>query len=282
MRFGIVLLLASGCAFGGDSLDFEIEPGGASRCDVGEDQVVCDRVSLSFATGTLRLSGRRVHMMHPVGEAPAQGWPVAFLFSGALHSAGGFFEGSAGDEFGGLHQTRLVAALLDAGYAVVAPETRYGGSTYWDTNVAPYNVLWDTSEDHQLMVEILRAIDDGVLGPLDPSRLFATGISSGGYMTSRMAVSYRGRFRALAIQSASYATCSGALCDIPGLPEDHPPTLFLHGGADLVVPTASARAYADALADQGTRSEVIVDDGIGHAWLEVAPESIVEWFDQRR
>ena len=46
------------------------------------------------------------------------------------------------------------------------------------------------------------------VGPLDPSRLLAIGVSSGGYMTSRMAVSYPGKFRALAI--AAGASCRAA------------------------------------------------------------------------
>ena len=77
-------------------------------------------------------------------------------------------------------------------------------------------------------------------------------------------------------------TGENALCDIPGLPEDHPPTLFLHRGADLLVRAATARACAESLADQGTPVETIVEEGAGHAWLEVAPESTVDWFDQRR
>jgi predicted esterase len=94
-----------------------------------------------------------------------------------------------------------------------------------------------------------------------------------------MVVSYPGTFRALAIQSGSYATCLGPFCEIPSeLPSDHPPTLFLHGDADGTVPVDTAIAYRDALEAQGIETESIIDMGIGHAWLERAPEAITQWF----
>jgi predicted esterase len=128
------------------------------------------------------------------------------------------------------------------------------------------------------MRALLGAMAGGDLGPLDMDRLYAGGISSGGYMTSRMAVSYPGTFRALAIQSASYATCAGSLCVIPALPADHPPTMFLHGEADPVVPIATMLPYAAALEDQATPVERVIDATAGHEWLEAAPVEVPAFF----
>ena len=102
-----------------------------------------------------------------------------------------------------------------------------------------------------ITVDLFDELDAGTFGPVDPRRMYATGISSGGYMSSRMADAYPGRFRALAIQSASYAWCSGPACTIPTLPEDHPPTLFLHGALDLTVPLYTMDLYHDELVDEG-------------------------------
>lgn len=277
----VAVILLGGCAFEGSSLDFTIDPSATTRCERAPARVRCDHVTVTIATGAFGLSAREVHLMHPVGEPPATGWPTALLFQGSLHSAEGFFEGEADGDFGALNQASLVADLLDAGFAVIAPEARYDGATFWDTNVLPWAFAWETSEDHQLMVELFAAIDDGALGPLDPGRLYAAGISSGGYMTSRMAVSYPGRFRALAIESASYATCSGFVCDVPDLPADHPPTLFLHGAEDAIVPLGTAEAYAEALAAQDTEARVLVDPSAGHAWIDAAPSATVAWFAGR-
>src|SRR5947208_14122972 len=99
-------------------------------------------------------------------------------------------------------------------------------------------------------------------GPLDASRRYAMGISSGGCMTSRMAVSYDGAFRAFAIASASYATC-GATCTVPALPPDHPPTLFLHGGMDNIVPVSAMTPYRDELRADGRVVDAIIDANAG-------------------
>src|SRR5687767_1183792 len=98
-------------------------------------------------------------------------------------------------------------------------------------------------------------------------------------MTSRMALSYPGKFRALAVVSASWATCAGSLCSIPPpLPSDHPPTLFLHGERDDIVPISTMRLYADALTAQKTEIRVVTDPDAGHVWLDVAPVEVPAWF----
>ncbi|MES2639934.1 MAG: plasmid partitioning protein [Myxococcota bacterium] len=266
------LLLLGGCAFGVGAQTLALDP--EARCEVTEDSVSCEHATIHFRAG---LASREVHVQTPAGEAPTEGWPATILFQGSFDTRG-VWEGHAGDLFGGLHQARVTAALLAAGFAVIAPEARYEGASYWDTNIAPWSFAWTASPDHRLMVGILDALDAGELGPLDPDRLFAAGISSGGYMTSRMAVAYPGRFRALAIQSASYATCAGPLCVVPALPTDHPPVLFLHGGADSIVPIGTMEDYAGALEEDGITTERVVDDAEGHAWLESAPEAVVGWF----
>jgi poly(3-hydroxybutyrate) depolymerase len=181
--------------------------------------------------------------------------------------------------FGGWNQCHVLRALLDAGFAVITPKTRADGSTYWDTNIAPFASDWTSSDDHHLMLSIFEGIAVGRFGPLDPGHWYATGISSGGYMTSRMAVSYSGKFRALAIASASYATCAGAYCPVPAmLPADHPPTLFLHGEQDSTVPISTMRSYRDGLEAQHIENRVVTDPNVGHAWLDVAPAEVLAWF----
>jgi dipeptidyl aminopeptidase/acylaminoacyl peptidase len=90
-----------------------------------------------------------------------------------------------------------------------------------------------------------------------------------------MAVSYPGKFRALAIQSASYATCSGALCTVPG---DLPPTLFLHGERDDIVPIGTAEDYRSRLQALGVETMMLRDPQAGHEWLPQAPSAIAAWF----
>ena len=215
--------------------------------------------------------------------APEAGWPAVFLFQGSTQTAELAWEADADMAFGGIWQARLVAALLDQGFAVITPEAGWNGVTWWQTNTWPCAIAWEGCEDDRLMEAMLAAVADGTFGPLDPDAVFATGISSGGYMTSRMALSYPGQFRALAIQSASWATCAGVLCALPArLPQGHPPTLFLHGDADVVVPIVTMRAYADRLTTDGVEVERIEDPGVGHAWSEHAPDEVPAWFLEHR
>ncbi len=249
----------------------------APYCAITETWIECPHQDLGIPLFG-EASDRRVFYAEPLGEPPADGWPYVLLFQGSYFPAENFWSAEPGVPWGGWYQALAVAALLDAGFAVITPETRYSGSTFWDTNVSPWNVAWTTSGDHSLMLEIFDRIEAGEFGALDTDQAFAAGLSSGGYMTSRMAVSYPGRFQALAIHSASYATCIGSLCALPALPEDHPPTLFLHGELDDIVPVWTMTAYADVLSEQGTAVEVSVDAESGHEWIAEDPQRLRDWF----
>jgi poly(3-hydroxyoctanoate) depolymerase len=269
---------SGGAAGGGGSGAGSADGGVASRCTASAKEVSCpyEQQSLPAQSGI----PRDVLWQVPLGTPPGEGWPVVILFQGSFYGPPMMFEGAASGPHGVYHLALTVKALLDAGYAVLAPFAHADGTTFWDTNVPPWSIAWSTAPDHAFMLSILESISAGSFGPLNDSRMYATGISSGGYMTSRMAVSYQGKFRALAIHSASYATCSGPLCVVPDtLPSDHPPTLFLHGEADLVVPISTMKAYNARLVSEGKETRVVVDPGAGHDWLAVGPEEVVAWFD---
>ncbi len=254
--------------------------GGPSRCTADDDRIDCPFHTTTFVAAGIE---RDLHWQLPLGQAPDPGWPVAFVFQGSLFPAEQNWSAGRHALLGGYHQAVLTKELLDAGFAVLTPEARSDGFTCWDTNLPPWSDDWEASPDAALMQALLAAVEAGELGPLDPDHLFATGISSGGYMTSRMAVDLPGRFTALAVVSASYATCAGVACSVPDdLPRDHPPTLFLHGGIDVVVPVWTMQAYRNRLDDQGTEVDSVVKDLKGHAWFADAPDEIVDWFEDRR
>lgn len=244
-----------------------------SRCEQTPELITCPKVTVEL--GPLQ---RDVHFQVPLGEPPPGGWPAVLMFQGSFFSAEVTWTATEGLPFGAYHQTRVVKELLDHGYAVVTPEAKLDGGTFWDTNVPPYSLAWETSDDHAFMLLVFAAIEDGTFGPLDAGKLFAAGVSSGGYMTSRMAVSYPGKFRSLAIAAGSYATCSGPLCSIPAQDPGHPPTLFLHGEDDLTVPLSTAVEYRDKLAAVGVDTRLVTDPDMGHGWIAASPEEVVTWF----
>lgn len=252
---------------------------GSAPCTETALSVQCTYDHRDLPLDGLGLGKRRVYFQQPLGTPPAGGWPVVLLFQGSFFSAELCFQGVVGEPFGAYYQGLTVKQLLEAGFAVLAPQTHLAGTTFWDTDIPPFTVAWELAPDHKFMLAIFDAIEGGTFGSLNPLRLYAAGISSGGYMTSRMAVSYRGRFKALAIQSASYATCPvGPLCLVPALPPDHPPTLLLAGLLDPLVPEWTVEAYHTRLAAEGHKTELIVGDLGSHEWIPAAPSAVVDWF----
>ncbi len=244
-------------------------------CEVDARRIACVR-----RTSVLDVDGveRAVHFQWPSTDPPAGGFPTVLLFQGSASPAGLAWVGERGGAFGAYFQADVIRALLAAGFAVVTPEASFGGAGAWNTNVAPWNVAWESSPDHAFVLALFDAIERGELGELDSDTLYAAGLSSGGYMSSRVAVTYEGRFRRIAIASGSYATCAGSFCTVPTLDATHPPTLFLHGGLDLVVPPSTMRLYADELSRRGVEHEIVVDPAVDHAWIPTSAEHVVSFF----
>lgn len=251
----------------------------ASRCiaNASGGAISCSIQTASIDSGTE--APRKVVFQVPTGTPPAGGWPVVLLFHGSLVQVNGFTY-TATMPFGGLYQGVLIRALLDNGYAVIAPNALTAAEA-WQTNEPEYAYDYIHSNDRLFFENLFAAMNGGRFGKLDASRWYAVGISSGGYNTSRMAVSFPGRFKALAIQSASFATCVGARCQVPQeLPADHPATLFLHGMADRVVPWSSMQPYHDRLLYQGIETALYSEPTGGHQWFAASPSRILDWFQR--
>jgi poly(3-hydroxybutyrate) depolymerase len=245
---------------------------GTPRCSVTTDVVRCSvRVTPMVVSGVTR----EVYWEAPTTPPPASGYPVVVMYQGSFGSPSlTWTQVASTTPFGGYQQARLQALLLERGFVVVAPVAL--GGVAWQTNTG---LVWSLTNDSAFVTALLDGFSRGDFGPIDTARQYATGISSGGYMTSRMAVSYPGEFRALAIASASYATCAGVVCVVPTLPMNHPPTLFLHGALDTTVPEYTARQYFTALGNDGVTTDFVSAPLVGHAWLDVAPERVTAWFE---
>ncbi|MBD9413325.1 plasmid partitioning protein [Pseudomonas sp. PDM16] len=223
------------------------------------------------------IGARQVIYQLPLGTPPTRGWPVVLIYQGSFFPLDDFSY-TSNLPFGGYYEGKLVQRLLDSGYAVVAPSAP--ADLFWQTNIPGLAQAYELSTDYDFLGNVLDAISAGHFGRLDTQRQYATGISSGGYNSSRMAVSFPGRFKALAIQSGSYATCSGPLCVVPDqLPVDHPPTLFLHGFVDTVVPWWSMDLYYDRLLQRGLEVTRYTEPLGGHEWFAASPGKVLDWFN---
>jgi poly(3-hydroxyoctanoate) depolymerase len=299
----VVAMLPSGCDGGAEGRDDELaeaevaddegslaagkvddpEATSPSACTAGYSTLDCHATSTTL---TVDGSAREVLWKVPAGTPPAAGWPVVLAFHGTNDPAGKHFYWSwwstIDNLYGGYYQTKTVQALLDAGFAVIAPKARVrAGSIYWDTNIPPYALDWDSSPDGALVERLFDEIAAGTFGPLDPDRQYAMGLSSGGYMSSRLAVAYPGEIRAIALQSASFATCISSLpCDVAAedLPEEHAATLLMAGYWDALVPLHTIEGYYDALAENGTPVALEVVGNAAHQWTSGSPGWVLEWF----
>ncbi len=267
----------------------------AARCGVGfNGDTSCThntRYNYYWCNGAY--VGRKVRWQIPEGTPPAGGWPVAVLYQGTnWNDANHPFVRKTTDSFGVIYEARMIREMLDnpsgtgRKYAVFVPEPPNSTALveFWHTNtVAPYGA----SCDYDFLPDFFSEIKAGNFGtPFNMSQRYAFGISSGGYNTSRMAVTFNSgtndgnTWKALAVISASYATCAGAFCSVPVLPGNHPPTKFYHGTADSTVPISTMRKYYDQMGVQGlVRAKV--EHGGGHAYTahNVGAGGVKAWFD---
>ena len=141
-----------------------------SRCTMTTTEISCTQQTYTITTpagsdpeaGTTYPSYERVvHYQVPLGTPPAAGWPVVIMYQGAFVSAGLTFSATSSELYGMYYQTELVMNLLDAGYAVLAPEALSNGNTYWETNIAPYAADWSGSADDVLVRMMLAGIKAG-------------------------------------------------------------------------------------------------------------------------
>lgn len=250
-----------------------ITPGGWLR----QEAIHCSYRSMELPSSSD--SEREIKWQLPLGTPPEGGWPVALMYQGT-----GFpveFSRKKYDAFGSYWEARTIKALLDAGYAVIAP--RAAAELVWLTNAAGPATNYKATTDYTFLNNVFTAIELGMFGPLNSDRKYATGISGGGYNTSRMAVTWPGEFKALVVQSGSYATCLGAVCFVPSsMPDNHPPTRFIHGFLDLIVPWWSMDTYYDRLLAEGITTDRITEIFGGHQWFSSSPEAVVSWFNSHQ
>lgn len=245
----------------------------------------------SACTGASK--SRVVRWQVPEGTPPAGGWPVAFYYNGTVmfNSASTKPFTSTSTAFGanfaeaGLHELLDDPKATGRKYAVFAPEAPGSALVQaWDTNTT---AKYETRDDYCFLPDLFKGVAQGKYGDASQynmNRRYAMGISSGGYNTSRMAVTFNqdAGWKALVIVSGSYATCVGPVCNVPKvLPANHPPTKFYHGTADFIVPIGTMRPYYEALKAMGVVTEK-VEHNKGHQFTAetLGDGGVKAWFDQ--
>lgn len=77
-------------------------------------------------------------------------------------------------------------------------------------------------------------------------------------------------------------TIGRSISPVNHVSNDDPPTLIIHGDADLLVPIQQAELILDKLKEAGVPTELVVKKGAAHGWAEIGKDipTFADWFDK--
>ena len=113
--------------------------------------------------------------------------------------------------------------------------------------------------------------------PVDPARIYLTGLSMGGFGTWNLATEHPGRFAAIApICGGGHPILAGRLKDVP--------VWAFHGARDEVVPLSASQSMVDAVKRAGGRPRFTVYPAAGHdSWTATYNNPrLYAWFLKHR
>ena len=130
-----------------------------------------------------------------------------------------------------------------------------------------------------VMEKVIALLEDTMRNePVDPDRLYVTGLSMGGYGTWDLLGRLPGRI------AAAIPICGGGLPESAAKFKDVPLWVF-HGAEDPVVPPRTSREMVAALREAGGNPRLTEFPGVKHeSWKPAyADDNVLRWlFDQRR
>lgn len=230
------------------------------------------------------LDGRRFLWQTPTTPPPPEGYPLLFVLHGAAQPAEAWFGRGL---VWGWRQTAFAAQALQAGYALVAPDSLRPvawGPKAWDVFSADVN----SSLDLPFFAALIAWLDDAPFS-VNQRALYCAGFSSGAFMTSRLARTFPRQFSAVAVHSGTDAdaitlTWRGPEFDCispQNFSPQHPPTLVVQGGKDRFVPAACGLHYYEQLQRNNISSALLYNPEGGHIWQGQFNQDILAWFAAR-
>jgi predicted peptidase len=183
---------------------------------------------------------------------PASRWPLLLFLHGS---------GERGDDLALVKRHGPPKLLASGGalpFVVVVPQ-------------CPEGERWRADALAALLDDVTRRLR------IDAERVYVTGLSMGGRGTWDLAMSYPGRFAAIA------PVCGGALpdraCNLKGVP-----IRAFHGAKDDVVPLSESQTVVEAVRKCGGSAELVVFPEAGHdSWTAAYSDpSLWDWLLSRR
>jgi len=204
----------------------------------------------------------RYRLLRPGKIAPGQSYPLVLFFHGA---------GERGKDNQGqlkYFPSWMAEKELREKYPcfIIAPQCRTSHQ-------------WSSIEMTLDMQAAITALDDVIAGePVDPDRIFVTGLSMGGAATWEVAMRLPERI------AAAVPVCGRSETQYAHLARDVPLWVF-HGDADTVIPVECSQKMVAAVREAGGNPKYTELRGVGHdAWTSAYHnQEMVAWlFQQKR
>jgi len=252
----------------------------ANNCDAIVNKTIT-KSRFIFGFQREKIDGRVFFHKSPETEIPQQGYPVLFLFHGAVQHGFNWFFGLNTWSY---LQTQFTKKALENGYYVIAPSSLKPvrpGPRAWDVFSNDSNDVYFM----QNMLDWIKSNDDF----LDSNNIYCVGFSSGGFMCSRVGHIFGNTIKAIAVHSGANAD-SVYLTDGPpefdldrtyNFSSDFPPTIIIHGEKDGFVPVEAANLLYSDLQRCGITSEKHIDQENGHIWLPEFEDLIFDFFNKQ-
>lgn len=261
---------------------------GKATCSVVFTKNSIDLINAEFRT--IRVAGtERDLLIFPPTLATSSPAPVMIYFHGTNVPVE--LSRPLNSEYGLAYENTYIQSLRDAGYVVIAPTANrivpfYIGPAVlaWEANISPYSSHFERGRDYQLAQHLLKNLEDLSSVPIDNSKIFLSGFSSGGYMSSRLAQDplIAKLIRGIVVHSASYGECLASQCYVPSnLPEWHPNTLLVANKDDSIVPFYTVEMYQARLKANKIPHQTVFSSEGDHAWKKAHSEKIIEWLKKR-
>lgn len=226
------------------------------------------------------LNNRLIFWKQPDISIPENGFPVLFLFHGAVQHGFSWFIGL---NQWSRSQTLFTARALEEGFFIIAPDSL--------KPIRPGPRAWDIfnnesfSKDFLLIEYVIDWLENSDL-PVDIESLYCAGFSSGAFMCSYIGHFFDDRFNAIAVHSGANSesislTNRGPFFDLNGsynFSSSFPPTIIIHGEKDDIVPVKCAENFYLDLQRNDIQSKLLIIQDEGHIWISQYNFDILNWF----
>ncbi len=152
---------------------------------------------------------------------------------------------------------------------VLAPQAAPKNSNWVRQWARPESSESADREPLELVIELIDKLIDK--NPIDPNRIYLTGLSMGGFGTWIAISRYPERF------AAAIPVCGGG--DVNAIAATRAAVWAFHGDADRIVPASRSRQMISALEKAGEKPRYTEYVGVGHdAWTRAFAEpELVDW-----